>query len=70
MLSGEAANTSFIVFGLTRPGRTHVRPSTLEANTITITPPMRSFMLGQLEPIEGHLQNKVSQIFEQVMLIS
>jgi hypothetical protein len=36
MLSGEAANTSFIVFSFTRPGST-----TLEAGKLTIRPPMR-----------------------------
>jgi hypothetical protein len=36
MLSEEATNTNFIVFGLTR---THDPP--LEASTLTITPPLR-----------------------------
>jgi len=35
MLSGEATNANFLVFGLTRPG-----PESTIHHTITITPPM------------------------------
>ena len=41
MLSGEARNTNFIVFGLTRLG---LEPA-LEASTLTSTPPMHFFNL-------------------------
>ena len=50
MLSGEATNTNFIVFGLTRPG--------LEASTLTVTPPMRCYntrissLSGKFESVE------------------
>ena len=39
MLSGEATNTNFIVFGLTRPGL-ELTNIPLKASTLTITPQM------------------------------
>ena len=46
MLSGEATTTNSIVFGLTRPGL-EPTTTTLEASTLTLTPPMRSCMEGE-----------------------
>ena len=42
VLGGEAANSNFIVFGLTRPGLGPTMYS-LEASMLTITPPMRLY---------------------------
>ena len=41
MLSGEATNTNFIVFGLTRPGLNQKKSTALEASTPTIMPQMQ-----------------------------
>ena len=44
MLSGEATNTNFIVFGLARSAN-EPRSTTLEVSTLTITSPMQLFFL-------------------------
>ena len=48
MLSGEATNTNFIVFGLTRTG-SNPRSTTVESSTLTFTPSMRLIVYWILE---------------------
>ena len=61
MLGGEATNTNFIIFGLTRSG---LKPTIYctEANTLTITQPMRFPLGGQNGSHSMQEQWKVQKI--------
>jgi hypothetical protein len=53
MLSGEATNTNFIVFDLTRSG-SNQQSTALEASTLTITTPMWLVQVDE-SPLEKYI---------------
>jgi len=63
VLSGEAINTNFTVFRLTRPESLNPGSTAIEANMLTITPPMRLCDKINLHSIG-------SQIFYQLFFCS